>query len=113
MEDIKEKMPAEDVEYRSHGSDDVESQPASGGLTRALQGRHMQMIAIGMLLFTMSQECDKMKRLPSNLPQVVPLVLACSLDREAHFKPVVPPVWYVALEERAILGFSFRLRRLC
>lgn len=49
MEDIKEKMPAEDVEYRSHGSDDTEMQPAGGTLTRALQGRHMQMIAIGML----------------------------------------------------------------
>ncbi len=63
MEDIKEKMPTEDIEYRSHGSDDIESQPASGGLTRALQGRHMQMIAIGMLLSGVLQDCDKTIRL--------------------------------------------------
>ena len=49
MEDIKEKIPSQDVEYQSHGSDDVEVRASSGGLTRALQGRHMQMIAIGML----------------------------------------------------------------
>ena len=52
MEEIKgEKMPAEDVDYKSHGSDDIEARPASGGLTRALQGRHMQMIAIGTLFW--------------------------------------------------------------
>ncbi len=49
MEDIKEKIPVQDVEYQSHSSNDVEARPSSGGLTRALQGRHMQMIAIGTL----------------------------------------------------------------
>lgn len=34
-----------DSEKREH--DDVELQPANGTLTRALKGRHMQMIAIG------------------------------------------------------------------
>lgn len=113
MEDIKEKMPAQDVEYGSHGSDDIESQPASGGLTRALQGRHMQMIAIGTLPFTMSPECDKIERSTSDASQVVQLVLAFSLVRDPHFKPVVPPAWYVALEKRAILGVSSTCERLC
>ena len=36
-----------DVDER-HGHHGVELQPASGTLSRALRGRHMQMIAIGM-----------------------------------------------------------------
>ena len=59
MEDVKEKIPADDVEYKSHGSDDVEARPASGGLTRALQGRHMQMIAIGTRCSSSRMQCDK------------------------------------------------------
>ena len=94
MEDIKEKMPADNVEYRSHGSDDVEAQPASGGLTRALQGRHMQMIAIGMDLSKMSRICDRITVLTADV-QVVPSVLVSLWGREAHFKPVDRPVWYV------------------
>lgn len=62
MEDIKhEKGPIEDVDYTS-ASDDVESQPAKPALARALQGRHMQMIAIGMalvvILLAQSQNLD-------------------------------------------------------
>lgn len=48
MEDSK---PVKEIDYDVHEKrehDDVELQPASGGtLTRALKGRHMQMIAIG------------------------------------------------------------------
>lgn len=51
MEDSKQITPGRDVdntvgekrEYR-----DVELQPENGTLARALKGRHMQMIAIGM-----------------------------------------------------------------
>ena len=51
MEDSKHITAGGAVVYdvdEKHGHDDVEFQPASGTLTRALQGRHMQMIAIGM-----------------------------------------------------------------
>ena len=99
MEDVKEKMPA-DVEYGSHGSDDIESAPPAGGLTRALQGRHMQMIAIGTHLQALSPVCDKIKRLITGVFKVVPSVLVFSWAPEPHFKPVGRPVWYVPIRKR-------------
>ena len=54
----KEKLPKEDIVYDSNGSHDHDFEaaapPASGGLARNLQGRHMQMIAIGMIPFAVA-----------------------------------------------------------
>ncbi|MCJ1422399.1 hypothetical protein MMC29_000279 [Sticta canariensis] len=50
MEDSKNITAGRALVYdvdEKHGHGDVELQPASGTLTRALKGRHMQMIAIG------------------------------------------------------------------
>lgn len=50
MDDSKHVTPATATPYEigeKHEQDDVELQPANGTLTRALKGRHMQMIAIG------------------------------------------------------------------
>lgn len=54
MEDSKHTTAGNATAYdidEKRGHDDVELQPASRTLTRALQGRHMQMIAIGMYLY--------------------------------------------------------------
>ncbi|MCJ1465860.1 hypothetical protein MMC07_004479 [Pseudocyphellaria aurata] len=47
MEDSKHVSPGGDSPDEKHEHDDVELQQANGTLTRALKGRHMQMIAIG------------------------------------------------------------------
>lgn len=50
MEEPNHTTPARDIDYGSDEKSeryDVEVQPATGTLTRALKGRHMQMIAIG------------------------------------------------------------------
>lgn len=50
MEDSKPTAPGKEVDYDVHEKRenyDVEVQSGDGTLTRALKGRHMQMIAIG------------------------------------------------------------------
>ena len=48
-EEKKEVSPTkEDVGYDSPDKHDIETVPGNGVLSRSLQGRHMQMIAIGM-----------------------------------------------------------------
>lgn len=52
MEDSKHVTSGTPIPYdvgEKHEQDDVELQPANGTLTRALKGRHMQMIAIGTI----------------------------------------------------------------
>lgn len=47
MDDFKNVSPGRDTLDEKHEHGDVELQPENGTLTRALKGRHMQMIAMG------------------------------------------------------------------
>ena len=96
----KEKAPLDDVTYDSNGSRDAEfesSVPENGKLERNLKGRHMQMIAIGTSLYTLS---------PSSLAnmnyQVVPSALVSSLALEEPSTVVVPAALYVTKFDPAI-----------
>lgn len=86
-----------DKEYVVDSGSDPESgelsaqPPADGLLHKKLQGRHMQMIAIGTLSQVYSS--TELRGLITSHTQVVPLALVCSSAQARRLSKAVPAVW--------------------
>ena len=75
------------------GDGGVFERPAQGALARKLQGRHMQMIAIGEYSRWMFHEISINSTLNMSPLQVVPLAPVFSWAQAHLLSTVVPVVW--------------------
>ena len=73
------------------GDGEAFERPAQGALARKLQGRHMQMIAIGTKINIITRHL--LEPLTMSPLQVVPLAPVCSWAQAHLLSTVVPAAW--------------------